>query len=118
MISTVNEWDPLKAIVVGTATHANWPSSDPVFALESEKTTWTETPVPAGPVPQWIIDETNADLDLLCETLLRFGVTVYRPQPMDFVANQEKRHLVDNQTHRYAKDLLWFLRQIVLEVHD
>jgi len=88
MINSINEWDPLNAIVVGTATHANWPSSDPVFALESEKTTWTETSVPAGPVPQWIVDEANQDLDLLCETLLRYGATVYRPQDMDFVAEQ------------------------------
>jgi len=88
MINSINEWDPLKAIVVGTATHANWPSSDPVFALESEKTTWTETPVPTGPVPQWIVDEANEDLDLLCETLLKYGATVYRPQGMDFVATQ------------------------------
>jgi glycine amidinotransferase/scyllo-inosamine-4-phosphate amidinotransferase 1 len=85
MINSINEWDPLKTIVVGTATHANWPSSDRVFALESEKTTWTETPVPAGPVPQWIVDEANQDLDLLCETLLRYGATVHRPQNMDFV---------------------------------
>jgi glycine amidinotransferase/scyllo-inosamine-4-phosphate amidinotransferase 1 len=88
MINSINEWDPLKTIVVGTATHANWPSSDPVFALESEKTSWTETPVPTGPVPQWIVDEANRDLDLLCETLLRYGATVYRPQDMDFVATQ------------------------------
>lgn len=88
IIKTVNEWDPLKAVIVGTATNANWPTSDPVFAQESKKTTWTETPVPSGPVPQWIIDETNADLDSLSETLLRFGVTVYRPKEMDFVANQ------------------------------
>jgi len=85
MINSINEWDPLKTIVVGTATRANWPSSDPVFAQESEKTTWTETPVPTGPVPQWIVDEANEDLDLLCETLLKYGATVYRPQNMDFV---------------------------------
>ena len=88
MINSVNEWDPLETIVVGTATHANWPATDPVFALESEKTTWTETPVPSGPVPQWIVDEANHDLDLLCEVLLRYGATVYRPRDMDFVATQ------------------------------
>lgn len=82
---TKNEWDPLQAIVVGSASHANWPTTDPVFAEESSKTTWTETPVPAGPVPQWIIDEANRELDLLSETLLRHGVTVYRPRPMNFV---------------------------------
>lgn len=82
---TVNEWSPLKEIVVGTADHANWPTSDPVFAEEGSKTTWRETPVPSGPVPQHIIDQANKELDLLSETLLRYGATVYRPRPMNFV---------------------------------
>jgi scyllo-inosamine-4-phosphate amidinotransferase 1 len=85
---TVNEWDPLQAIVVGSATHANWPASDPVFAQEGQKTTWTETPVPRGPVPEFIIDQANRELDILSETLLRRGVTVYRPRPMNFVEEE------------------------------
>jgi glycine amidinotransferase/scyllo-inosamine-4-phosphate amidinotransferase 1 len=88
MIDSRNEWDPLEAIMVGSATHANWPTSDPVFAEEGKKTTWTETPVPGGPVPDFIVDQANRELDLLCETILRYGATVYRPQPMDFVAEQ------------------------------
>lgn len=88
MIYTCNEWDPLQAIVVGTATHANWPTSDPVFAQESAKTTWRDTPVPAGPVPQFVIDQANRELDTLSETLLRYGATVYRPGPMNFVETQ------------------------------
>jgi scyllo-inosamine-4-phosphate amidinotransferase 1 len=88
MISTKNEWDPLEKIIVGTADHANWPSQDLVFAQESEKTTWKETPVPSGPVPQWIIDDANRELDLLSELLERRGVTVYRPKAMDFVEHK------------------------------
>lgn len=84
MINSWNEWDPLRSVVVGSASYANWPSGDPVFAKESEKTTWTETPVPAGPVPQWIIDEANEDLDLLASTLSKLGVEVYRPEDYDF----------------------------------
>jgi glycine amidinotransferase/scyllo-inosamine-4-phosphate amidinotransferase 1 len=85
---SINEWDPLEKIVVGSATHANWPSTDPVFADEGNKTSWKETPVPTGPVPQFIIDQANRELDTLSETLLRYGATVYRPRPMDFVAEQ------------------------------
>ena len=88
MISTKNEWDPLEKIIVGTADHANWPNQDPVFAQESEKTTWKETPVPSGPVPQWIIDDANRELDLLSELLEHRGVTVYRPKAMDFVEHK------------------------------
>lgn len=84
MISSYNEWDPIKEIVVGRADFANWPSEDPVFALESKKTTWTETPVPSGPVPDWIIDEANEDLDILSGTLEQLGIVVHRPKAINF----------------------------------
>jgi glycine amidinotransferase len=84
MINSYNEWSPLKRIVVGSATDANWPVNDPVFAKESEKTTWKETPVPRGPVSQRIIDEANEDLDTLATTLIGLGVEVLRPDPLNF----------------------------------
>ena len=84
IINSTNEWSKLKSIVVGSATNANWPSNDPVFAEEASKTTWTETPVPSGPVPQWIIDEANEDLGILAETLKKLRIQVHRPQDMDF----------------------------------
>lgn len=83
-ISSYNEWSPLKEVVVGEASFANWPTDDPVFAKESEKTLWKETPVPSGPVPQWIIDEANEDLDILADTLKDLGVKVHRPGQMNF----------------------------------
>lgn len=83
-LSTSNEWGKLKSILVGSATHANWPSTDPVFALESSKTTWKETPVPSGPVPQWIINEANEDLQDLVDVLTKLGIQVYRPEEMNF----------------------------------
>lgn len=88
IINSNNEWSKLKSIVVGSATHANWPSTDPVFALESEKTLWKETPVPSGPVPQWIVDEANEDLEDLASVLRDLGVTVYRPHELNFIERQ------------------------------
>ena len=85
MVNSRNEWDPLEAIIVGEASNANWPMTDPVFSKEARNSLWTETPAPSGPVPQFIIDEANRELDTLSETLLRHGVTVYRPRPMNFV---------------------------------
>ena len=85
MISSYNEWDKLKEVVVGIATHANWPSDDPVFAEEAGKTLWTETPVPSGPVPQWIVDEANEDLDILAKTIMAYGAIVRRPQPYNWI---------------------------------
>ena len=88
MINSRNEWDPLEKIIVGSATHANWPMTDPVFAKEAENSLWKETPAPGGPVPDWIVDKTNQELDVLCKTLERYGAIVYRPKAMDFVETQ------------------------------
>lgn len=84
MIHSYNEWDALQEIVVGRADWANWPSDDPVFAQEIEKTTWKHSPVPAGPVPDWIIDEANEDLDTLSATLEMCGVVVRRPKAINY----------------------------------
>lgn len=83
-VSSYNEWGTLRSIVVGSAEYANWPTNDPVFAQESTKTTWTETPVPSGPVPQWVIDETNEDLSQLIKLFQHLGVQVHRPTAMNF----------------------------------
>jgi glycine amidinotransferase/scyllo-inosamine-4-phosphate amidinotransferase 1 len=84
MISSYNEWDPLKSVVIGSAKYANWPTDDPVFAQEGEKTLWKETSVPAGPVPEHIINEADEDLNLLAQTLLQLGVNVVRPTPRNY----------------------------------
>ena len=78
-IRSFNEWDQLRECYVGVADHANWPSEDPVFANESEKTLWKETPVPSGAVEQWIIDEANEDLNSLVAILEQQDVKVNRP---------------------------------------
>lgn len=83
-IHSYNEWSRLREIVVGTATNANWPSDDPVFAQEAQHTRWKESPVPSGPVPQWIVDETNEDLQGLVDILEKAGVRVHRPRDLDF----------------------------------
>jgi scyllo-inosamine-4-phosphate amidinotransferase 1 len=84
MINSYNEWDRLKRIVVGDASYANWPRHDPVFSAEAKNTLWKETPLPAGAVPQWIIDEANQDLQTLADTLVAHGVEVLRPTPLNF----------------------------------
>lgn len=84
MIDSRNEWDPLESIIVGEASMANWPMSDPVFFEQARNSRWRESPAPSGPVEQEIVDQTNRELDILAETLLRYGAKVSRPAPMDF----------------------------------
>jgi len=81
-IHTHNEWSELQSVVVGTATNANWPSKD--IAFQKQKTSWTETPIPSGPVLDKIINETNEDLEELCQTLSAFGVEIFRPKDLNY----------------------------------
>ena len=83
-----NEWDRLRTVVVGSATGANWPSQDPVFAREKDNTAWHDSPVPSGAVEPWIIEETNQDLEALCGIFRGLGIQVLRPRENDFVASQ------------------------------
>ena len=87
MIDSWNEWSPLKRVVVGDARFANWPVYDKVFRDEQKTTLWKDSPLPSGPVPQWIIDETTEDLDNLCRVLNQFSVEVVRPNGMNFQAH-------------------------------
>jgi N-dimethylarginine dimethylaminohydrolase len=84
IINSSNEWGRLRSVVVGDATWANWPSKDPVFSQEYLKTTWKESPVPSGPVPQWVIDETNEDLEDLAGILRKLDIEVLRPKQINF----------------------------------
>jgi scyllo-inosamine-4-phosphate amidinotransferase 1 len=83
-LSTYNEWGSLRHVMVGDASFANWPTSDPIFSQENSKTIWHETPVPSGAVPQHIIDESNEDLETFANTLKMLGVAVSRPQPRNY----------------------------------
>lgn len=82
IIHSFNEWDPLESIVVGSARGANWPRD-----LLNTETAWTETPIPQGPVPQWIIQEAERELDELARILESLDVEVLRPHARDFVAS-------------------------------
>lgn len=84
MVNSKNEWSSLKKIVVGSATNAHWPAHCPVFRSLEKTSQWQETPLPAGPVPESVISETNEDLEVLCMELSKLGVSVVRPQDLNF----------------------------------
>ena len=83
-ISSHNDWDQLKSIVVGTAINANFPQHDILYTKSMSEGGWTESLPPCGCPPEQVINETEEDLSLLCSTLENLGVDVYRPDPIDF----------------------------------
>jgi N-dimethylarginine dimethylaminohydrolase len=82
-VHVYTEWDPLEEIIVGRADNAQIPRCDKgLHAIE-----YADLPSPkdakTGPYPAKCIEETNEDLEILCNTLQKMGITVRRPDPFD-----------------------------------
>jgi len=84
LLNSYNEWDPLKEVIVGSATNAHWPKDCSKFRNLEKTTKWRFSPVPSGPVDSWIVQEANEDLDILSKTLESLDIKVYRPSDLDF----------------------------------
>ncbi len=78
-ISSYNEWDPLKSVVVGSALGSNWPTE-----LQNMETTWDKSPIPRGKVNWRIVQQTQKELDVLAKVLHGFGIKVHRPKFVDY----------------------------------
>ena len=79
VVWSCNEWDPLEEVIVGNPLRARFPTADPSTQL----TEYPDRPlekIPQGPFPQWIINETEEDLNGFVTVLEEAGVTVKRPE--------------------------------------
>ena len=79
VVWSCNEWDQLEEVIVGNPLRARFPTADPSTQL----TEYPDRPlekIPQGPFPQWIIDETEEDLNGFVTVLEDAGVTVKRPE--------------------------------------
>ena len=111
-ISSRNEYDRLKSVIVGDATGARFPALDEIFDYNQDVTTWNETPLPRGKFPKFVIDEANEDLEILASTLKALGINVYRPADIDHA------HVV--RTHEWETDGMYNYcpRDVLLVIDD
>lgn len=73
-----NEWDPLEEVIIGNPLNARFPTRD----RSTQVAEYPDRPIaeiPRGPFPDWVIKETEEDLDGFAEILEGFGVKVRRP---------------------------------------
>ena len=75
-INSNNEWDTLKEVILGTADHMNWSST------EDFRSKFKSAPV--GKVPNTIIYQTNNALENFKNVLERHGVKVLRPESINY----------------------------------
>lgn len=83
-ISTHNDWDPLKEIIVGRADGARIPTVDvSTMSFSYAGHNINDIKKIEGPHPKWLIDEANEDINQLVNVLQKCGVKVHRPEILD-----------------------------------
>jgi N-dimethylarginine dimethylaminohydrolase len=115
VVWSCNEWDPLEEVVVGNPLRARFPTADPSTQL-------TEFPgrplekIPQGPFPQWIIDETEEDLNIFVDVLEKAGVTVKRPETWPHEAKFSTIHWESEGYYNYCpRDILLVIGDQIIE---
>ncbi len=74
-----NEWDPLKAVIVGTATDACIPNLDISLRTVNYADEDDVSKIPHGAYPSRVIREANEDLEKFCNFLKGESIKVLRP---------------------------------------
>ncbi len=81
-VSSWNEWDPLKHVIVGKADNCHIPPPEP--ALDAKVPENSDMKGHWGKRPQETIDKGNELLDNFAKMLEGRGIKVDRPTPVDF----------------------------------
>ena len=82
VVSSWNEWDPLKHVIVGRASGTMIQAPEP--AVQND---WPQQGFPLGtfsPMPEQMEARANELLDNFAATLKKRGIRVDRPTPLDF----------------------------------
>lgn len=80
-----NEWDPLEEVIVGTVENAIVPVWNPALAATTPgHAKWFFEKYGGQPFPDEMIEKATEELDNLVTVLTDLGVTVRRPQALDF----------------------------------
>jgi len=82
-MSSTNEWDPLKKVVVGVADNAKIPPIDISVRTVNYADLSDTNSISIGPYPKQVIEEANEDLELFVDFLKGENVEVVRPDVTD-----------------------------------
>lgn len=92
-VNSHNEWDPLEEVIVGSLEGANIPSNHPVVTFNVPRLTAKLYRLVAGRrYPGFMVKRAQKELDEFIHILKAEGVTVRRPEPMNFHAHFKTPH--------------------------
>lgn len=116
LVDVHNEWDPLEEVIVGTAIGARRPGDDPAYTFVNTRGGRREA-APPEPFPDWLIEETEEDLDALVRQFELAGVTVRRARPVpDPSQTVTTPHWTTSQYFPYCpRDVLLAIGHTIIE---
>jgi hypothetical protein len=112
IINSHNDWDPLEEVIVGHAHHfyVNTDISAHSFSFADRQKKDIEHM--QGPMPQWLIDEANEDIQGLADTLASLGVVVHRPAMVNW---SQQFSTYDWTSHGWQS---WCPRDLIINLGD
>jgi hypothetical protein len=93
IVNSWNEWDPLKHVIVGRADGTCIPAPEP--ALDAKVPEDSDMRGQFGPRTKDTVDKANQLLNDFSNMLIKRGIKVDRPTPIDF--NQKLQRLIGKQ---------------------
>jgi N-dimethylarginine dimethylaminohydrolase len=115
VVWSCNEWDPLEEVIVGNPLRARFPFADPSTRL-AEYPDRPVSEIPQGPFPDWIIEETEEDLNAFVEVLEEQGVTVKRPETWPHEQKFSTVHWESEGYYNYCpRDILLVIGDQIIE---
>lgn len=110
-----NEWSPLEEVIVGNPLNARFPYADKSTQV-AEYPDRTLSEIPEGPFPQWIIEETEEDLDEFVNALEKLGITVKRPETWPHDATFSTVHWSTKGYYNYCpRDIMLVIGDQIIE---
>ena len=115
VVWSCNEWDKLEEVIVGNSLRARFPTADCSTQL-AEYPDRSPEKIPQGPFPQWIIDETEEDLDEFVAVLQKHDVTVKRPETWPHEAKFSTIHWESEGYYNYCpRDIMLVIGDQIIE---
>ena len=110
-----NEWDPLEEIIVGNPLRARFPTADRSTQLAEFPDRSLEE-IPQGAFPQWIIEETEEDLNEFVAVLEKLGINVKRPETWPHEAQFSTIHWQSEGYYNYCpRDIMLVIGDQIIE---
>lgn len=110
-----NEWDVLEEVIVGNPLNARFPYAD----KSTQVAEYPDRPIediPQGPFPDWIIEETEEDLNEFAEAMEKLGIKVRRPETWPHSDTFSTIHWTTEGYYNYCpRDILLVIGDQIIE---